>query len=117
MDTAQDIIDRNMIVFSTWHLQQLRKQLNGSGNAVYEELAKHVDNQQTTIDNHIIVENKIWEGVMEKGTHVLTLSIIKPSWYEFGRWYRSKDTYSLSTPNVGFWTTKKWHLNEVRIIS
>ena len=93
----------------------MEKTLNESGIAVYEELAKHVDSQQSTIDNYIIVENKVIEDVMEKGTHVLTFPIITPSFYELGRWYKSKDTYSLSSPNGGFWTTKKWHLNEVRL--
>ena len=46
VDTAQDIIDRNMFVFTTYHQKNLEKTLNESGNAVYEELAaNHVDNQ------------------------------------------------------------------------
>ena len=115
VDTAQDIIDRNMFVFTTYHQKNLEKTLNESGNAVYEELAaNHVDNQydKMTIDTHAMAEVKVIEDVMEKGTHVLSYSIIEPLWYELGRWYKSKDTFSLSPPNAGFWTTKKWHLNE-----
>ena len=117
VDTAQDIIDRNMFVFSNWMLQDLEEKLNKSGIAVYEELAKHVDYQyqQMPIDDFSKFEAKVIEDVMEKGTHVLTFPIITPSFYELGRWYKSKDTYSLSSPNGGFWTTKKWHLNEVRL--
>ena len=98
MDTAQDIIDRNMFVFTTYHQKNLEKTLNESGNAVYEELAaNHVDNQydKMTIDTHAMAEVKVIEDVMEKGTHVLSYSIIEPLWYELRRWYKSKDTFSL----------------------
>ena len=84
VDTAQDIIDRNMFVFTTYHKKNLEKTLNESGNAVYEELAaNHVDNQydKMTIDTHAMAEVKVIEDVMEKGTHVLSYSIIEPSYH------------------------------------
>ena len=43
VDTAQDIIDRNMSVFTNYGQKNIKKSLNGSGTAVYKELAKLVN--------------------------------------------------------------------------
>ena len=119
VDTAQDIIDRNMSVFTNYGQKNIKKSLNGSGTAVYKELAKLVNLPKCYKFGvewaYECLENTTKYNVMETGTHVLAYSIIKPSWYKWGRWHRSKDTFSLSHPNIGYWTTKKWHLNEVTL--
>ena len=120
VDTAQDIIDRNMSVFTGYvGMGNFKEALNGSGIAVYKELAKLVNMPECYNFGvelaYECVANTTKDGLMEKGTHVLAYSIIKPSWYKWGRWHRSKETFSLSHPNAGYWTTKKWHLNEVTL--
>ena len=75
VDTAQDIIDRNMSVFTGYvGMGNFKEALNGSGIAVYKELAKLVNmpecyNFGVELADECIA-NTTKDGLMEKGTHV-----------------------------------------------
>ena len=90
---------------------------NGSFYSTNEELAKHVDMPDCFWDfdvpNRECLQYKMKKDVMEFGTHAFAYSILLEEWLDYGRWYRSKDIYSIAPPSTGYWTTKKWHLNEV----
>ena len=54
VDTAQDIIDRNMSVFTGYAgMENFKEALNGSGIAVYKELGKLVKMPQCTVGDNV----------------------------------------------------------------
>ena len=108
VDTAQDLVDNNTILF-TWPgghiwrqflLSSPIKEYQILGNSLY--VTKDYDEFDSLTANEIL----------KASTHARITAFLREKHLKLGEWYRSDDVVAGRSSNVGYLTAKNWFLNE-----
>ena len=109
MNTAQDLIDNNITLY-TIPIGYIWKQLlEQSSIPAYNKIAETMIIPKTWED----FDNYIEHYVLGEGTHAQMTSTLYPKHLAMGRWWRSTERLSGFSPYGGYLSNKKWYLNEV----
>ena len=124
MDTAQDIIDRNMILFDTPGGEMWKNWLAQHHNKEYNTLAETMIIAETWREYGKMVE----QGILANRTHVTMGSYPGPWGISLGRnpdmsprmthkggeaWYKSQERVEGDLGFAGYLSKKDWRFNEV----
>ena len=122
MDTAQDILDRNMTLFDIPGAEMWKQWLAQHYNKEYNKLAETMVIPDTWNQYDKIVE----QGILVNRTHVMMSSYVRPWEISLVRhpslsprmthkggevWYRSKERVD-NFPYAGYLSRKDWRYNE-----
>ena len=108
MDTAEQLVEKNIRLFTVPGGQIWKQFLAHSQIAAYRKLS----------DTMVIAEswseyyNYSRDGVIGEGTHGMMTFTVSGAYLKLGKWYRSKEKVSGTNPYGGYITNKKWDLNE-----
>ena len=109
VDSAQDIVDRNLIVVMAPWMDMWKQWFATDANPHYRKISETM----------IIAESwdqLAWymeDGIIEKNTHVWKGAYLTPWEESLGLWWRSKEVFEGEIPYGGFLTRKKWKHYEV----
>ena len=127
MDTAQDIIDRNIILFDMPGTEMWRQWLAQHHNKEYNKLAETMIIPETWSEYEKLVE----QGIIDNRTHVFMAGYLSLAEISLGRhpdlsprmthkggevWYKSKERVEGYSGFAGYLSTKDFRFNEVNEI-
>ena len=106
VDTAQDIVDRNLTLFMGPNSVMWKQWLATHDNPLYRKISEtmFLTKDQDSMTRH---------GVMRDNTHVRMGSYLTPHQKSLGLWWRSKERVEGFQGYAGFLTRKKWKHYEV----
>ena len=106
VDTAQDIVDRNLTLFMGPNSVMWKQWLATHDNPLYRKISEtmFLTKDQDSMTRH---------GIMRDNTHVLMGDQPSPHRKSLGLWWRSKERVEGYRGFAGFLTRKKWKHYEV----
>ena len=116
VDTAQDMVDRNITLFEFWYYYPSRKdRLESLNIPEYSTIAENMiltdENQYHYTEYYHFVEKYIHEA----GTHAIIMGYLDYYVLQVApmhKWWKSSETVPLGMRHGGYITDRNWILNE-----
>ena len=109
VDSAQDIVDRNLTLFDAPWTDMWKHWLATHANPLYRKISETMIIAKSWDHYNELMEH----GIIENNTHVTMLGYLGPLEKSLGLWWRSKELLEGDIPYAGFLTKKKWKHYEV----
>ena len=109
VDSAQDIVERNLTLFFTPWSEMWKKWLATHANPLYNKISETTIISESWDHYYELMEH----GIIEKNTHVYPGGYLTPWEKSLGLWWRSKERVEGFQGYAGFLTRKKWKHYEV----
>ena len=109
VDSAQDIVDRNLIVVMAPWMDMWKQWFATHANPHYRKISETMIIPESWDQYDYLSEY----GIMENNTHVWMSGYLYPKYKSLGLWWRSKELLEGDIPYAGFLTKKKWKHYEV----
>ena len=109
VDSAQDIVERNLTLFFPPWSDMWKKWLATHANPLYNKISETMIIAESWDHYYELMEH----GIIEKNTHVYSAGYLAPGDKALGLWWRSKERVEGFQGYAGFLTRKKWKHYEV----
>ena len=117
LDTAKQLVEKNITIYIQAGLEDNKQWLLESPIPEYRILGENA----IITDNEDHFDNITKHDALGAGTHAQMTYYVNSEELYLGKkyhpegrgWYRSKEKVSDRNPYGGYYTNKKWHLNEV----
>ena len=109
VDSAQDIVDRNLTLFDAPWTEYWIQWLANHANHHYNKISETMIIAESFDQYYDLVKH----GIMENKSHVIWAAFLTPWEKSLGLWWRSKEVVGGDEPNTGYLTRKKWKHYEV----
>ena len=109
VDSAQDIVDRNLTLLMPPWTDMWKQWLATHANPHYRKISETAIIPESWVHHNVLMEH----GIIENNTHVTWRAYLTPWEKSLGLWWRSKEVFEGEIPFGGFLTRKKWKHYEV----